>query len=56
MFDISNAFAAKEVGALVPPRPTQMMDRRPNRPQVIQSADVFATDYNAGLYVLEFGG
>jgi hypothetical protein len=41
-----------------------MMDHRPNRAQVIQSADVFVdaagllycTDYNAGLYIIEFGG
>jgi hypothetical protein len=63
-FDISDVFAPKEVGALVPPRPVRMMDRRPNRAQVIQSADVFvdatgiiyATDYNAGLYILEYAG
>jgi hypothetical protein len=63
-YDISNAFAPKEVGALVPPKPERMMDRRPGRAQVIQSADVFvdaagliyATDYNAGLCVIEFGG
>ena len=64
VFDISNAFAPKEVGALVPPQPATLADTRPNRPRVIQSADVFveatgliyATDYNAGLYILEFGG
>lgn len=64
VFDISNAFAPREVGALVPPQPAEIMDRRPNRPRVIQSADVFvdargliyATDYNAGLYILEFTG
>jgi hypothetical protein len=64
VFDISDAFAPKEVGALLPPPPVRMMDRRPNRAQVIQSADVFvdaagiiyATDYNAGLYILEYTG
>ena len=63
-FDISNPYAPKEVGALVPAAPTRMIDRRPGRPQVIQSADVFVdargliyvTDYNAGLSILEFGG
>jgi hypothetical protein len=38
------------------------MDTRPNRPRVIQSADVFvtadglvySTDYNGGLYIIEF--
>jgi hypothetical protein len=64
VFDISDARNPREVGALVPPKPERMMDRRPNRAQVIQSADVFvdhagliyATDYNAGLYILEFNG
>jgi len=64
VFDVSNAFVPREVGALVPPQPARIMDRRPNRPRVVQSADVFvdasgliyATDYNAGLYILEFTG
>lgn len=64
VFDISNAFAPKEVGALVPPAPARLMDKRPNRPRVIQSADVFvdagglvyATDYNGGLSIIEFEG
>jgi hypothetical protein len=63
-FDISNPFAPREVGALVPPQPATLADTRPNRTRVIQSADVFvdakgliyATDYNAGLYILEFDG
>jgi hypothetical protein len=41
-----------------------MIDRRPDRPRVIQTADVFvdasglvyATDYNAGLSIIEFSG
>ncbi|MGN6572461.1 MAG: LVIVD repeat-containing protein [Pseudolabrys sp.] len=64
VFDISNAFAPKEVGALVPPAPARLMDKRPNRPRVIQSADVFvdaggliyATDYTGGLSIIEFEG
>jgi len=64
VFDIANQYQPKEVGALVPPRPARMVDHRPNRPQVIQSADVFVdatgliycTDYNAGLYIMEHGG
>jgi hypothetical protein len=64
VFDISNPFIPKEVGALVPPQPATLADTRPNRARVVQSADVFvdakgliyATDYNAGLYVLEFDG
>lgn len=64
VFDIRDPFRPREVGALVPPAPARMMDHRPNRARVIQSADVFvdarglvyATDYNAGLYILEYGG
>ena len=41
-----------------------MYDTRPGRPRVIQSCDVFVaqdgvmylTDYNAGLYVLQYDG
>ena len=64
VFDIRDPYRPKEVGALVPPAPTRMMDHRPNRARVIQSADVFvdaggviySTDYNGGLYILEFNG
>jgi hypothetical protein len=63
-YDISNAFAPREVGYFVPPNPAKMMDPRPNRPQVILSCDVFVdpqglmylTDSNAGLNILQFEG
>ncbi len=63
-FDIANQFAPKEVGCLVPPQPATLADTRPNRARVIQSADIFvdstgliyATDYNAGLFIVEFNG
>jgi len=62
-FDISDPYRPRETGALVPAAPEWMIDRRP-RPRVIQSADVFvdaagliyATDYNAGLSIIEYGG
>jgi hypothetical protein len=64
VFDIGDARNPREVGALVPPKPARMMDQRPNRAPVIQSADVFvdvngliySTDYNSGLYILEYDG
>ena len=64
VFDICDRYRPVEVGAWVPPAPARMMDHRPNRARVIQSADVFvdaagliyATDYNAGLFILEYGG
>ena len=60
-FSVSDPYHPVEVGAFVPARPEAMMDRRPNRAQVIQTCDVFvdaagliyATDYNAGLIILE---
>jgi hypothetical protein len=63
-FDISNAYQPKEVASYVPPDPSRLVDKRPGRPLVIQSADVFVdargvayvTDYNAGLSILEFTG
>ena len=64
VFDIRDQYRPTEVGALVPPAPARMMDHRPNRAQVIQSADVFvdragliySTDYNGGLHIIEFTG
>jgi hypothetical protein len=61
VFNIANPHRPEEIAAFVPPPPERMMDHRPNRPQVIQSCDVFvdasgliyATDYNGGLYILE---
>ena len=64
VFDIRDPYRPTEVGALVPPAPARLVDQRPNRARVIQSADVFvdasgliyATDYNAGLYIMEYCG
>ena len=64
VFDIRDQYRPVEVGALVPPAPRRLVDHRPNRACVIQSTDVFVdrngivycTDYNAGLYILEYLG
>ncbi|MET0764866.1 MAG: hypothetical protein ABWY29_08370 [Blastococcus sp.] len=64
VFDLADPFRPEEVAAFVPPPPARMFDTRPGRPRVIQSCDVFAdadgvlyvTDYNAGLYVLQYEG
>lgn len=63
-FDITDPLRPDEVGAWVPPAPERMVDTRPERPRVIQSFDVFVdenlvvyvTDYNAGLYILQWEG
>jgi hypothetical protein len=64
VYDIENPYQPKEVGALVPPPPARLVDPRPDRPNVLHSADIFVdadglvyfTDFNAGLYVAEFNG
>ncbi|QTF09295.1 hypothetical protein HC231_16325 [Brenneria izadpanahii] len=63
-YDISNPYQPKETGALVPAAPQRMVDKRPGRPRIIQSCDVFvdaegiiySTDYNAGLSIIEYRG
>jgi hypothetical protein len=62
VFDIEHAFQPREAGLFVPSDPERMFDPRPNRPQVIQSADCFVdaqgvmyiTDNSVGLYILQF--
>ena len=65
VYDISDAFHPREVGACVPPAPSRLVDPRPNRPIVLHSADVFVdknglcycTDWSgAGLYIIEYLG
>ncbi|NDL63628.1 LVIVD repeat-containing protein [Acerihabitans arboris] len=63
-YDISDKYHPRETGALVPAAPVSLMDKRPGRPRVIQSCDVFvdargiiySTDYNAGLSIIEYLG
>ena len=65
VYDISDPFRPRAAGHFVPPPPTpRLVDPRPNRPLTIHSGDVFAaadgrlymTDFNAGLYILEYEG
>jgi hypothetical protein len=64
VYDIRDQFRPVEVAALVPPAPQRLVDHRPNRARVVQSTDVFVdpegilycTDYNAGLYIMEYLG
>lgn len=48
----------------MPPTPAKLMDRRPGRPLVVDTTDVYVdkngliytTDMNAGLYIMEMEG
>jgi hypothetical protein len=62
IYDIANPFRPEEVAHFVPPLPTRMVDPRPNMPRALHSADVYVepsgliymTDFNAGLYILQW--
>jgi len=64
VYDIADQSRAKEIAFYVPPNPAKMVDPRPNRPQVLQTADcyvdrnglMYLTDQNAGLNILQFEG
>jgi hypothetical protein len=64
VFDIRNQYRPVEVAAMVPPAPQKLVDPRSNRPRVLHSADLFVdkqgivycTDFNAGLYTIQFEG
>jgi len=64
VFDIRDQFRPEEIAAFVPPAPERLMDHRPNRPTIIQSCDIwvskegliYSSDYNGGLFILEYGG
>jgi hypothetical protein len=65
VYDIRNQLRPEEVAGFVPPTPpARWVDPRPNRPKVLHSADVYvdrnglcyATDFNAGLYIVQYEG
>jgi hypothetical protein len=64
VYDIKEAAKPREIAFYVPPNPVKMVDPRPNRPLVLQSADcyvdrnglMYMTDQNVGLNILQFEG
>jgi hypothetical protein len=62
--DLTDPYRPRAAGALVPAPPARLIDPRPHRPRVIQTADVyvrpdgvvFITDYNAGLISAQYVG
>ena len=64
VFVIRNQFQPQEIGFFVPSAPEQWLDTRPDRHRVIHTCDVnvqkdglmYITDYNAGLYILQWRG
>jgi hypothetical protein len=63
-FDITNPFRPEEVGYFVPPQPTKWAEPLRGRAKVRHTADIFVakdgliyiTDYDAGLYILQWKG
>ena len=64
VFDITNPFQPKETAYFVPPQPTKWMEPMRGRAKMRHSADLFVstegliylTDYDAGLYILQWDG
>ncbi len=64
VYDLEDAAKPREVAFYVPPNPQKMVDPRPNRPLVLQTADcyvdknglMYLKDQNAGLNILQYEG
>ena len=64
VFDIRDQYAPKEIASWTPPVPERMVDPRPNVARSALTCDcyvtrdglIYATDWNAGLHVLEYVG
>ncbi|HEY6431257.1 MAG TPA: hypothetical protein VIZ17_04695 [Acetobacteraceae bacterium] len=63
-YDITDPFRPEEIGHFVPPMPTRWMEPLRGRAKMRHTADLFvaadgliyATDYDAGLYILQWQG
>jgi hypothetical protein len=64
VFDIRDQYQPKEIASWVPPMPARMLDPRPRVARNALTCDclvttdgiVYATDWNAGLHVLQYEG
>jgi hypothetical protein len=64
VFDLRDQYAPKELAFWVPPTPAKLVDPRPNVALAAKTADIYVTpdgliyasDWNAGLHVLEYQG
>ena len=64
VYDIADPFRPEEIGHFVPPMPARWMEPMRGRTRMRHTADIFvstegviyATDYDAGLYILEWRG
>ena len=64
VFDISNAFAPREIAYWVPPVPERLVDPRPDVELAAKTCDayvrpdglMYVTDWNGGLNVLQYEG
>ena len=64
VFDIANPYRPEEIGYFVPPQPTAWREPMRGRAKIRHTADLFvskegliyATDYDAGLYILQWKG
>ena len=64
VFDIGDAYRPQEIGYFVPPQPTRWMEPMRGRAKMRHTADLFVaqdgliylTDYDAGLYIVQWNG